>query len=161
MSRGLGKQQLVVLRALCSLERDHGAGWYYVHDVLNRAWDADWRAPYEQMEQRRAEADRERRARDKAAAAGGDLRALEAVDRQRHIDRIGRILSGRRVKTGTPTVRRGRDDANLSRVLALLRRRGLVERYAVAGRGAMVKLTEGGRSAASVQQQDARHLDRT
>lgn len=144
MSRGLGTSQRLVLRALASLEAEHGAGegLFYVWAVVDRAFALS--PDMQRRHQARAAASDERHARIEAMAAGGNDRAKLYLS-------LGRGLAVRR-----PSPRKRRSAPwqesevtfNPSRVLAGLERRGLVRRDARNG-GGSAALTDAGRSEAA------------
>lgn len=145
MSRGLGTAQRLMLKALASLEAEHGSGegLFYVWAIVDHAYavSPEMRARHQAW----TEAHERREAAIREKAAAGD-------------DRAQLYLSlGRALRRGRPSPRTRRTspswvtetEFNPSRVLASLARRGLVKRNAVKGGGA-AGLTDAGREAAAV-----------
>jgi hypothetical protein len=156
MSRGLGTRQRILLQALRNLEQEHGEYWFYVHAVVRAAWPL---GGSEGHEKREAEAaawaaeDARDRAETAALAAAGDDAAKERMKLFMQMDSMASVVRGwhrRNAHRGAPQMRPAKDvDATLnpSRILALLAKRGLIERNAYQGPGSSVKLTPAGRDA--------------
>ena len=154
MSRGLVTQQRMLLQALRNLEQECGEAWFEVHAVVRAAWPLGW---LEGHERREAEAvawaaeDARDRAETAALAAAGDDAAKERMERFMHRDMLASVICRwrrRNAHRGAPRMRPAKDvDATLnpSRILALLAKRGLIERNASRGPGSSVKLTPAGR----------------
>lgn len=144
MSRGLGAGQRLMLRALAALEAEHGQGegLFYVWAIVDQAY-----ALSPEMQ------DSHRRQKEASAAQSAALQARadageELAIRYLHLTRtLTRSRPGPRTRRTTPfwLTECG---FNPSRILASLKRRGLVTRRAVKG-GGSAGLTDAGRSAAS------------
>lgn len=143
MSRGLGTAQHLILKALASLEAEHGqGGQFYVWAIVDRAYSL---SPQMQARERAAdEASAERAASIRERAAQGDERAATLLMLTL---RLGRSRRGPRARRTTPFWLT-ETTLNPSRVLAGLARRGLVTRTPIKGGGA-AGLTDAGRSVAA------------
>ena len=140
MSKGLGRAQALLLRALASLEAEHGAaGRFYVWKILERA-----RALSEPLRLREAAIKADiaaRRAARLKAAEGGDDIARQMLELEAAFGahaRGHRSARTRRQDYGYI------EDINPSRALASLAKRGLVTRKAIRG-GGSAGLTPAGR----------------
>lgn len=151
MGRGLGRSQMLLLRALFSLEAEGGQLVHIdekgrrfdilhpVSRILNRAWQIapEHRAEYERL-------DAERAAQEARARAGSEIdRELMALARA---IRAYRSFQGRRREREFPDW--FEVAVNPSRAFATLHRRGLIKRRATPGGGGAC-LTDAGREAAS------------
>ena len=146
MSRGLGTRQRAVLAALRTMERERGPGWRTPAEVIAALGEmtgatpvpADDTDPYA-----RFEAAQLAQCRQMVAMGHRDFAASVMLIEARM---AGRAAS-RRVRARAPNqarpAPRGGEDGNPSRVLALLERRGLVERRATRGPGSAVRLVVG------------------
>ncbi|MCJ2115708.1 hypothetical protein MKK65_03720 [Methylobacterium sp. J-001] len=144
MSRGLGTAQPLMLKALASLEAEHGSGngLFFVWAIVDRAYELspEMQARHQAM----TEASAARSAEIQARAAAGDERAALFLGLTRSLTRTRRAPRARRA---TP-FRLTESGFNPSRVLASLERRGLVTRRAIKG-GGSAGLTDAGRQEAS------------
>jgi hypothetical protein len=154
MSKGIGDRQRLFLDALRSLElqdRDATGAYFYVWAVVEQAWLLGPEIDKENYKDAQAR----KRVELVKAAALGDEAAKERLGSFDHRAALGQainaLFSNRRC--GGRCLKRGDHGAehelNPSRVLASLARRGLVERNAMQGYGATVKLTEEGRRIAN------------
>ncbi|PJI55120.1 hypothetical protein CTI14_07745 [Methylobacterium radiotolerans] len=158
MGRGLGRQQQAVLAALRTLEEEHGPGWRTPADVIALVEAETQPASAAQAPDMDPE---ERLVRMQLA---GCLRLVELGHHDYRVGvtlaeaRLARFAEARREREeaarrqaeanrapnqvrATP---RAGEERNPSRVFALLERRGLVERQASCGRGALVRLAPAG-----------------
>ena len=144
MSRGLGTAQRLMLKALASLEAEHGgdSGLFFVWAIVDRAYELspEMQARHQAM----TEASAARSAEIQARAAGGDERAALFLGLTRSLTRTRRAPRTRRESPFWLT----EVDFNPSRILASLERRGLVTRRAIKG-GGSAGLTDAGRAEAS------------
>lgn len=151
MSRGLGRQQRIVLAALRRLERERGPGWRSPAEViaaLGRMMGTPVAPiapvaepdPYERFEAAQLAQCRQMVAmgyREFAASA----MLIEARIAERTAGRVRR--AARRAPNLIRSAPRAGEAGNPSRVLALLERRGLVVRQAHCGPGSAVRLATG------------------
>jgi len=141
MSRGIGRSQALMLRALASLEAECGRGRFWVWAIADRCFELS--QPLQARAAASAEAIAKSREWWKEQAAGGNPEALL-------FESYGRALA--RSKS-SPRQRREVSYSDLeyplnpSRALASLAKRGLVERWAVQGNGS-ARLTAAGRDEA-------------
>lgn len=124
MSRGLGKVQVAVLRALYEIEVEAGPCFIFTWAVVNRAAAGLPKAPREPV----------------TLPTTPRFLALSAA--------IKSWSNRRRAPQAIRIDKFAEQDINPSRCFALLAKRGLVERRASRGRGASIRLTEAGRAAA-------------
>ena len=149
MGRGLGNRQRLILKALRALEGEHGACWFEPFDVIAATLDIE---PTPEMKR----ATHAERAVD---AQRADLRRMAALGSPGHIEQLALFEHGQRQAEAArgngnervrPNLLRGKPRAgegmNPSRALALLARRGLVQRRSHCGPGSLVALTEAGRA---------------
>lgn len=143
MSRGLGTAQHLVLKALASLEAEHGeGGQFYVWAIVDRAYSL---SPQMQARERAAsEASARRAAAIRERAAQGDERAATLLALTAG---LGLSRRGPRARRTTPFWL-AEGTLNPSRVLAGLARRGLIARTPIKG-GGSAGLTDAGRSVTS------------
>ena len=142
MSRGLGTAQRLMLKALASLEAEHGrADAFFVWAIVDRAYAI---SPELQARHRAfTEACERREAKTREMAAAGDARARLYLQLTRAMPR----------EQPSPRLRRTTPfwlteaELNPSRALASLARRGLVTRRPVKG-GGSAGLTDAGREMA-------------
>lgn len=153
MSRGLGTRQRLLLQALRQLEQQHSEEGcrFHVWAVLQKAWDLGLKSEIEDERRRRLEREQAWRADITMRAEAGDPEALRLVG----LDKQYRALTQGLRRTRFRGTRRDFgvvEHMNPSRTMALLQRRGLVERGNAhaneAGQGAWVRLTDTGRGAA-------------
>lgn len=144
MSRGLGTAQRLMLKALASLEAEHGgdSGLFFVWAIVDRAYELspEMQARHQAM----TDASAARSAEVQARAAAGDERAALFLALTRSLTRTRRAPRTRRTTPFWLT----EGDFNPSRILASLQRRGLVTRRAIKG-GGSAGLTDAGRAEAS------------
>lgn len=141
MSKGIGRTQVLLLRALASLEAQDGPSFFHVWAIADRCFELS------QPLKARAAAVAEASARDwawrKEQAAAGDRKAVLFIS----------LTNNLRRSRPSPRQRREVSYSNLeyrinpSRGLASLAARGLVERQGGQGRGS-ARLTDAGREAA-------------
>lgn len=144
MSRGLGMGQCLMLRALASLEDEHGRdqGLFYVWAIVDRAYALS--PELQERHRAQTEASAAQAAALRSRADAGEELAIRYLGLTRS---IVRSRPGPRARRTTPFwLTEG--ELNPSRILASLERRGMVSRRAVKG-GGTARLTEAGRSAAS------------
>ncbi|MBZ9909202.1 hypothetical protein LB557_24640 [Mesorhizobium sp. BR115XR7A] len=126
MSRGLGTKQLLLLKAIRSieLEREDERSLWSISGILERAYSLS--TDMQDVERRRDEASAVRAAHVDRLAREGDKRALllKAIDRG--LVRQSRWEVGERYKRRTPEW--VEHHLNPSRTLALLEKRGLIQR---------------------------------
>lgn len=153
MSRGLGRRQRQVLAALMQLEAKHGEGGFYVYAVLRAMADQGPQANTDMQQSAVRTRDQEHETAVRRRAAEGDLAAAEEVKRLGQISRVADLLLGGR-SGRNPTY--SEVCPNLSRVFALLARRGLVTRFGPQGLGGTLQLTQAGHKEASRPTADKR-----
>lgn len=143
MSRGLGKAQHLILKALASLEAEHGeGGQFYVWAIVDRAYSL---SPQMQARERAAaEASAQRAAALRERAGQGDERASTLLMLTASLRRSRRVPRARRTTPFWLT----EGALNPSRILAGLAQRGLVARTAIKG-GGSAGLTDAGRAVAA------------
>lgn len=143
MGRGLGTRQWVVLKALRTLEREHGPGWRTPGEVLavvDRMTGAGRNPALEHIDR----ADRAQLAHLRDLVGQGDpsfrpsVQAIEGRIAAREAQQ--RREKGQRAPNTLRREPRAGEDGNPSRVLETLARRGLVERQAHCGPGSVVRL---------------------
>ena len=150
MSRGLGRRQRTVLMALRALDARRPGHWWSPAELLIVLAPAPRPAPEPPFDPDER-TDGPRLAHLRTLAAKGfheywpTVREIEARIAQREADRKARADAARRTAASRyPNQRRpeprGGEGGNPSRVLALLERRGLVERVVRRGPGAAVRL---------------------
>lgn len=140
MSKGIGRTQALLLRALASLEAQDGRSLFYVWAIADRCFELS--QPLQARAAAGAEAYAKSRAWWKEQAAAGNPDALL-------FESLGRALArrpGPRQRRKAP-YRDLEYPLNPSRALASLAKRGLVQRVAVQG-GGSAGLTDAGRDAA-------------
>ncbi|KMO39291.1 hypothetical protein VQ02_10135 [Methylobacterium variabile] len=142
MSRGLGIRQRAFLSALARLDRDGPARWHTPGEVLAAMGPLPL-GRAERMERHFDRADRAQLAHLRELAAAGyqfavggiAVREAEIANRERRWR-----WNAPRAPNTTRIAPRGGEAVNPSRVLALLAKRGLVEREAHCGPGSQVRL---------------------
>lgn len=158
MSKGIGRSQCLVLRALMSLEAQHGSSIVYdgrrrtrafaVSDIARRCWDLspDLQARAQVHEDECRAAREAVLVRMKAEAEAGNSLAREwlVLDRSLSAHAVGRRYRGRSVERDIPSFLESR--LNPSRALASLAGRKLVWRRNRRG-GGWAALTDEGRRA--------------
>jgi len=145
MSRGLGTRQRAVLAALRAMERERGPGWRTPAEVIATLGEMTGAAPAQADDAdpyARFEAAQLAQCRQMVAMGYREFAASVMLIEARIAERA----AGRRARARAPNqirpAPRGGEDGNPSRVLALLERRGMVEREAQRGPGSAVRLTE-------------------
>ena len=150
MSRGLGRRQRTVLMALRALDARRPGQWWSPAELLIVLAPPPKPAP-EPVFDPDERTDGPRLAHLRTLVAKGwseywpTVREIEARIAWREADRRARAAAERRRATNRyPNQRRpmvrGGEEGNPSRVLALLERRGLIERVARCGPGSVVRL---------------------
>lgn len=140
MGRGLGNRQRLILKALRTLEGEHGACWFEPVDVIAAALDIE---PTPDMK-RASHVER------MAEAQRADLRRMAALGSPRHIEQlalfehrqgqadVARMSTNEHIRsTLLRASPRAGEGLNPSRGLALLARRGLVRRRSHCGPGSL------------------------
>lgn len=155
MGRGLGKHQRDVLVEMLRIEREQmsKATRYpqrvFVVDVFNALWERKWRAPYEDAEERQRTVAAVRDEEIRREAAAGDETAQRYLYLQERLSKLfNRPKSQLRIRDYPSAIEA---DVNPSRIMALLERRGLIERGSrlkTRGHFSAAQLTEAGRAKA-------------
>lgn len=141
MSRGLGKNQCLLLTALRAIEAEHGAGELWsVSYIVERAYRLS--EELQGIEKRREEAFQAHQQRIRQMAEEGDGRARMMLALDRSLSLSGRYRGRRREREWPHWVE---NRINPSRTLGQLESRGLVERYGGPG-GSWAGLTSDGRN---------------
>lgn len=142
MSRGIGRAQVLVLRAIASLEAEYGKSSFYVWAIAERCYALSPALRERTRRQAEAAAARYEQIREMARNGNADAKLLIHLDQGLSM----RWPSPRRRRANE--IRIVESSINPSRALAALARRGLLVHRSIKG-GGSARLTQSGRAEAT------------